>query len=161
MLLTKFSELREVDFVKLFNHDFCKTENIVGYCKCSTHNGYISKNLAKSHDCFKKQCRHLVKFQHDFWEIQGLEYEAALSMRERGKAHRKRERAEFISKLINESQSLVKVVDVKEFREPFAIIVVYDPLTIYAKGELDLTCFVETIKLKYGCAVTYEKLLTA
>ena len=40
----------------------------VGYCTCSLHEGYLTKNEAKNHGCVGKHCKYLIKNEeHEFW----------------------------------------------------------------------------------------------
>lgn len=44
------------------------TKSVIGYCHCSKHKGYLNVSLLKSHDCIKKECVYLEKFEdYPFW----------------------------------------------------------------------------------------------
>lgn len=59
-----------------------KKEHIAGFCHCDTHRGYLSVTLLKNHDCIKKQCTFLEKFEeYPFWK----NYERQLKEKERHK----------------------------------------------------------------------------
>ena len=54
--------------MELFNLKEYKTmdgnlsnKNPVGYCTCYMHEGYITKNMAKTHNCSGKCCKYLIK----------------------------------------------------------------------------------------------------
>ena len=43
--------------------------NLVGYCVLYGHPGYLTKALMKEHECKKKGCPYLVRFEgHPYWE---------------------------------------------------------------------------------------------
>lgn len=43
--------------------------NIVGFCHCYTHKGFLTKNLLRQHDCINKECPFLEKYRdYPFWE---------------------------------------------------------------------------------------------
>ena len=35
---------------------------------CRKHCGYITVTEMKRHECLKKQCRHLCKYEHPYWQ---------------------------------------------------------------------------------------------
>ena len=45
-------------------------KNCVGYCK--KHCGHITCKQLKRKKCLKKQCRHLERYSHAFWEQRAL-----------------------------------------------------------------------------------------
>ncbi|MBQ8967271.1 PSP1 C-terminal domain-containing protein [Ruminococcus sp.] len=59
-----------------------KEENVVGFCHCSTHKGYVTKTVMKNHNCLEKNCHHLKKFSEKaYWE----NYEASLKSKKEEK----------------------------------------------------------------------------
>ena len=48
----------EYQSVPLINNrnQILQTKNIVAYCHCDTHKGFISKSLMKQHGCIAKNC---------------------------------------------------------------------------------------------------------
>ncbi|MBQ3794789.1 MAG: hypothetical protein II842_00640 [Butyrivibrio sp.] len=43
-------------------------ENCVAYCHCYKHRGGLSKDMMKQHECLKKGCRYLEKYEdHPYW----------------------------------------------------------------------------------------------
>lgn len=40
-------------------------KNPPAYCKF--HHGYVTVSEMKRHECLKKQCGHLVKYDHPYW----------------------------------------------------------------------------------------------
>lgn len=43
-------------------------ERAVGYCHNPNHRGYLSRKNLKNHECLKKQCKYLHKYEdHKFW----------------------------------------------------------------------------------------------
>lgn len=46
-----------------------KKKKIAGYCHHNAHQGYLTVALLEKHDCIKKQCRCLEKFEeYPFWD---------------------------------------------------------------------------------------------
>ena len=35
---------------------------------CRKHCGYVTVSEMKRHECLKKQCRHLCKYDHPYWK---------------------------------------------------------------------------------------------
>lgn len=63
------------------------TRSVVGYCHCSKHKGYLNITLLKSHDCIKKECVYLEKFEdYPFW-IQYMNLQKQKERRKRAKKH--------------------------------------------------------------------------
>ena len=72
-----------------------KKSSIIRYCHCRLHKGYITKQIAQPHDCFKKQCKHLEKFEcTEYWERQEVQAKT--------KADRKRQSKEIAANKQNE-----------------------------------------------------------
>jgi len=43
-------------------------DSAVGYCHNPEHRGYLSKRNLKKHECLRKQCRYLHKYEeHPYW----------------------------------------------------------------------------------------------
>ena len=59
---------------------------VVGYCNCNLHKGYLSVTLLKEHDCIKKNCVYLKKFEDcPFW----TRYKNELKLKEKRKQDKK------------------------------------------------------------------------
>ena len=43
-------------------------ERALAYCSYYKHRGYLSKKMIDSHGCLDKQCPHLHKTDHPYWE---------------------------------------------------------------------------------------------
>lgn len=55
------------------NRDTSNVKNNLpcGYCWCSLHQGFLSCKLMKKHECLKKSCKYLERFDaHPFWKRQ-------------------------------------------------------------------------------------------
>ena len=35
---------------------------------CRLHRGYLTVPEMRRHECLKKQCRHLCKYEHPYWQ---------------------------------------------------------------------------------------------
>lgn len=59
----------ETDFkpVRLITGTYMEYGNIVGYCTCDTHRGYLSKVLLRNHKCIEKGCPFLTKHNEEYW----------------------------------------------------------------------------------------------
>ena len=55
---------------------------------CQYHHGYVTVAEMKRHECLKKQCPHLQKYEHQYWQ-----------QRENMKAKKKASRAAFAEKV--------------------------------------------------------------
>lgn len=45
-----------------------RAKDPIAYCWCDTHKGYLSVKLMKNHECLKKQCAFLEKYEeHPYW----------------------------------------------------------------------------------------------
>jgi hypothetical protein len=53
---------------------------LIGYCHCDAHKGYVTSALYRSHECRKKQCPFLERFEtNQYWQtIEGQERKKAL-----------------------------------------------------------------------------------
>jgi len=60
--------------VYLINGDYrvMDIKMLVGYCHCSLHKGFLTKNLYKHHECAVKKCPFLEKFD-DYETFQNAE----------------------------------------------------------------------------------------
>ncbi|MCH5316600.1 MAG: hypothetical protein J1E05_01370 [Eubacterium sp.] len=46
-----------------------KSKNIVGFCHCSLHCGYMTANTIDGHACLEKECRYFEKYDSsEYWE---------------------------------------------------------------------------------------------
>lgn len=46
-----------------------KKDNVIGYCWNATHYGYITTSLIRTHECIKKRCPYLEKYEDSiFWK---------------------------------------------------------------------------------------------
>jgi hypothetical protein len=53
----------------LYNTKISK-KRVIGYCH--RHHCCISSTQLKQKECLKKQCRHLQKYEHEFWRQREL-----------------------------------------------------------------------------------------
>lgn len=68
----KFYIEKEIETVEIPLIDDClhkrAIHRIVGYCHCPLHKGYLDIELLKQHECRKKECSCLQKFEdYPFW----------------------------------------------------------------------------------------------
>lgn len=61
------------DYIQVFCADCqyhtVKKSKIVGFCRCDIHRGWLTDNIAKTHNCEAKNCVFLQKInEHEFWE---------------------------------------------------------------------------------------------
>lgn len=62
-------------------------KDVAGYCNCDIHKGYLDVALLKKHDCIKKNCTFLKKFEEcPFW----VRYEKEQKHKEKRKRDKKR-----------------------------------------------------------------------
>lgn len=48
-------------------------DTAVGYCMYYKHEGNINARHVMNHECLKKNCPHLIKYEHcKFWQSQSL-----------------------------------------------------------------------------------------
>ncbi|MDR2657632.1 MAG: hypothetical protein LBB86_07390 [Oscillospiraceae bacterium] len=64
----------------------CLSTSVVGYCNNISHRGYVTKNLLKSHDCLKKECRFLAKVNQNYWDTMRRQEESARNRRVQAQA---------------------------------------------------------------------------
>ena len=60
----------EYSDVKLINGGYThiRTDQLIGYCHCMAHKGFLSKTLLHTHECIDKQCPFLERFEdYPFW----------------------------------------------------------------------------------------------
>jgi hypothetical protein len=75
----KIRHLRFIDGVCRY----VRTADVVGFCHCDVHKGYLNSTLLKKHECIEKNCSFLEKYEgFPFW----LQYAA----KQREKAERKK-----------------------------------------------------------------------
>ena len=54
------------DYVECAFNQIAKKSLCIGYCL--HHKCYLTNNQVKNMKCLQKQCLHLVKLKHKFWE---------------------------------------------------------------------------------------------
>lgn len=74
--MTNTSEIVEV-YIVGSGVSAVKSKNIVGFCHCGLHRGYMTSKTIKSHECLEKACHHLEKYEDcSYWKTK-REYEEA------------------------------------------------------------------------------------
>lgn len=48
---------------RLINGMWGKDENIVAFCTCRKHKGYLTRKIRKQHKCMGKHCRFYIPIQ--------------------------------------------------------------------------------------------------
>jgi hypothetical protein len=75
-----------------------KSKNVVGYCSCRLHPGYMTSSTVKNHECIKKGCHFLKKYDdYGYWTA--------------------REQEELAKKKEKEAQRLQKQIDAIKQKE--------------------------------------------
>lgn len=76
--------------VRLVSGDIAemRRKNVIGYCHCALHEGALNKRLLDEHECLKKGCRYLQKYEErPFWiERENRRAEKAEAKEEKRKA---------------------------------------------------------------------------
>lgn len=57
----------EKKYQKNIYHDKVRKGKLVAFCHYRPHCGALTVENLKKHECLRKQCPHLEKFEHDFW----------------------------------------------------------------------------------------------
>ena len=66
--MTNTSEIVEV-YIVGGGISLVKSKNIVGYCHCALHRGYMTSNTVKTRDCLEKGCHYLEKYEDSgYWK---------------------------------------------------------------------------------------------
>lgn len=63
-------EVKEPEYVPTLGNCKMKRKNACAYC--SLHNCYLSVKQMRKRDCINRDCKHLQKEEHAFWDNQGL-----------------------------------------------------------------------------------------
>lgn len=59
--------MKRTDNIRYFVNQPGKSKS-VAYCHCNAHKGNISVKTLKKHECLRKQCPYLEKYEdHDYW----------------------------------------------------------------------------------------------
>ncbi|MBQ5990058.1 MAG: hypothetical protein IJL67_11255 [Oscillospiraceae bacterium] len=94
-------------------------KNVIGYCH--KYNGYVTRNLLRSHKCYSKECRHLEKIEDNpYWAV--IDQIKAAERRKRETARRLRQEKEKLQKewadtaqnIANDYGYKVKVIEIRK-----------------------------------------------
>jgi hypothetical protein len=84
-----------------------KTKSIIGRCHHKFHKGIITKDLLKEHDCLKKECPFLEKFENNqFW----VQYEEEQKEKEKRK-QAKKEHQNHVNNQIEKCNNIKKEIE--------------------------------------------------
>jgi hypothetical protein len=54
-------------YVRLFNGKQVRYKHVIGRCRCYRHEGFMTAEMLKKHDCIGKECPYLTKHNDSFW----------------------------------------------------------------------------------------------
>lgn len=108
-----------------------KKSNLVGFCYCDTHKGWLTKEIIRKHECIEKKCPFLKKCNPEYWEALARNAEA----KQQEKAVRKQKKQEqkatvqaWIQQAQETSENMklyLKIYNVRQEAKPDTVTVFY------------------------------------
>ena len=110
---------------------YANSERIIARCHCSTHPGYLTQALMKSHNCMAKDCSFLQKVNSEYWELLEERARRRKLWRKKIRLQKKHQKmreieSEKLIRRILEANGQIYVTTIEESKHYFTVNYIYD-----------------------------------
>ena len=108
----RFICMSEFKHVKLLTKQYTDYDNVVGYCHCDTHRGYINKNILRKHNCLEKQCPFFKKHNDEYWNTREATEQSQHNKKQRIKMKKalEKERQKFEQRFFDQCKQIAQQI---------------------------------------------------